>query len=35
MIRINLLPYKESTLIQWGQRQLLVYVAALVVSALV
>ncbi len=34
MIRINLLPYKESTLVQWGQRQFLVYVAAVVVSVL-
>jgi len=35
MIRINLLPYKEATLVQWGQRQLLVYVAAVAVSAIV
>ena len=35
MIRINLLPYKEQTLIQWGQRQLLVYVAAVVISLVI
>lgn len=35
MIRINLLPYKEATLVQWGQRQVLVYVAAVAVSAVV
>ena len=29
MIRINLLPYKESTLILWGQRQVLIFAAAL------
>lgn len=35
MIRINLLPYKEATLVQWGQRQVLVYVAAVAVSVVV
>jgi Tfp pilus assembly protein PilN len=35
MIRINLLPYKEATLVQWGQRQLLIYIAALLVAVLV
>ncbi|MFH2007265.1 MAG: PilN domain-containing protein [bacterium] len=35
MIRINLLPYKESTLVQWGQRQVLIFVVALLVSAVV
>ncbi len=32
MIRINLLPYKESTLIQWGQRQVLIYVVAVILA---
>jgi Tfp pilus assembly protein PilN len=35
MIRINLLPYKESTLVQWGQRQVLLYVVAVLVSGVV
>jgi Tfp pilus assembly protein PilN len=35
MIRINLLPYKESTLIQWGQRQVLLFVVALLVSGVI
>ncbi len=35
MIRINLLPYKESTLVQWGQRQVLLFVVALLVSGVV
>lgn len=35
MIRINLLPYKESTLVQWGQRQVLLYVVAMLVSGVI
>ena len=35
MIRINLLPYKESTLVQWGQRQVLLYVVAVLVSGVI
>ena len=35
MIRINLLPYKQATLIQWGQRQVMIFAAALVVSIVV
>lgn len=35
MIRINLLPYKESTLVQWGQRQVLLYVVALLLSGVI
>jgi len=35
MIRINLLPFKESTLVQWGQRQVLLYVVAVLVSGVV
>lgn len=35
MIRINLLPYKESTLVQWGQRQVVVYLVAVVVAVVV
>lgn len=35
MIRINLLPYKESTLVQWGQRQVLIYLATVVVTIVV
>ncbi|MDX9999676.1 MAG: PilN domain-containing protein [Polyangia bacterium] len=32
MIRINLLPYKESTLRQWGQRQVVIYAVIMLVS---
>lgn len=35
MIRINLLPYKEATLVQWGQRQVLLYVVAVLVSGII
>lgn len=35
MIRINLLPYKESTLVQWGQRQVLLFVVAVLVSGVI
>jgi len=35
MIRINLLPYKESTLVQWGQRQVAIYAVVVVVSVVV
>lgn len=35
MIRINLLPYKEATLVQWGQRQVLLFVVALLVSGVI
>ena len=35
MIRINLLPYKESTFIQWGQRQVLLFVVSVLVSVVV
>ena len=35
MIRINLLPYKESTLVGWGQRQLIIYVVTVIVSIVV
>ncbi len=35
MIRINLLPYKEATLVQWGQRQVLLYVVAVLVSGVI
>lgn len=35
MIRINLLPYKEATLVQWGQRQVLLFVVALLVSGII
>ena len=35
MIRINLLPYKESTLIQWGQRQVVIYAVVVLVAVVV
>lgn len=35
MIRINLNPFKEKKLVQWGQRQVLLYIAAVLVSVLV
>ena len=35
MIRINLNPFKEKKLVQWGQRQVLLYVAAVLISVLV
>lgn len=35
MIRINLLPYKESTLIQWGQRQVVIYAVVMLVAVVV
>ncbi len=35
MIRINLLPYKEATLVQWGRRQFLLYVVAVLVSGVI
>lgn len=35
MIRINLLPYKESTVVQWGQRQVVIYTVVVLVSVVV
>jgi Tfp pilus assembly protein PilN len=35
MIRINLLPFKQMTLVLWGQRQVLIFVAALLTSLIV